>query len=222
MDGWRPSTQTTDPLCSHGWMAFIESGQPGELEARLRRFDGTYRWFLFRASPIPDASGEVVRWCGVNSDIEDRKRAETLAQAEGRRFLETVDGLPALITLMDPTGRLEYANRFALEYFGASLEELQGLPAGDSFHPDDRADVMAAWAESIDSGKPYDQVARQRRADGEYRWVHLRGFPIRDADGRITVWYLLQTDIDDRKTGGNAARRREASARDGSPGAAPP
>jgi len=58
------------------WLSTIAAGQPGEIEARLRRLDGTYRWFLFRASPLRDGSGGIVKWYGTNTDIDDRKRAE--------------------------------------------------------------------------------------------------------------------------------------------------
>jgi PAS domain S-box-containing protein len=73
--------------------ALAVSGDPGELEARLRRFDGEYRWFLLRTSPIAGGSGEVARWCGVATDIEDRKRREKASQArdiEERKWVETL------------------------------------------------------------------------------------------------------------------------------------
>ncbi|MBC8030145.1 MAG: PAS domain-containing protein [Pyrinomonadaceae bacterium] len=56
------------------WRSVLASGEPGEIEARLRRFDGEYRWFLFRATPSFDNDGRVVKWFGTNTDIEDRKR----------------------------------------------------------------------------------------------------------------------------------------------------
>src|SRR5215467_3476206 len=56
--------------------AIFASGEPGEAEARLRRFDGEYRWFLFRAVPLRDGPGTIVKWYGTNTDIEDRRRAE--------------------------------------------------------------------------------------------------------------------------------------------------
>jgi PAS domain S-box-containing protein len=62
------------------WLGLLASGEPGQEEARLRRFDGEYRWFLFRAEPVRDEQGEVVRWYGTNTDIEDRKRAEDKLQ----------------------------------------------------------------------------------------------------------------------------------------------
>jgi PAS domain S-box-containing protein len=59
------------------WQQIMASERLGETEARLRRHDGEYRWFLFRASPLRDDAGNIVKWFGVNTDIEDRKRAET-------------------------------------------------------------------------------------------------------------------------------------------------
>ena len=58
------------------WQRVLASGMPGEAEARLRRHDGHFRWFLFRANPLRDEHGVIVKWYGVNTDIEDRKRAE--------------------------------------------------------------------------------------------------------------------------------------------------
>jgi PAS domain S-box-containing protein len=64
------------------WRSVLASGQPGEIEARLRRFDGVYRWFIFRATPSFDNDGQVVKWFGTNTDIEDRKRAGNLLAGE--------------------------------------------------------------------------------------------------------------------------------------------
>ena len=68
------------------WAAIWESGMRGGLEARLRRFDGEYRWFLFQAVPLRDKSGNIVKWYGSSTDIEDRKRAEEALRESGQRF----------------------------------------------------------------------------------------------------------------------------------------
>jgi len=100
------------------WESICTSGKLGEMEARLRRHDGQYRWFSFRASPILNALGEVIRWYGINTDIQDRRAAEEAQFATEERFRMIVEGLPALVTLMSPAGELEFANRHVLEYFG--------------------------------------------------------------------------------------------------------
>jgi PAS domain S-box-containing protein len=68
------------------WSAIRQSGMPGSLEARLRRFDGEYRWFLFQAVPLRDEPGNVVQWYGSSTDIEDRKRAEAALRESEQRF----------------------------------------------------------------------------------------------------------------------------------------
>ena len=77
------------------WQTLLASGKAGDAEARLRRHDGDYRWFLFRTSPLHDENGDIVKWYGVNTDIEDRKRAEEELRrseamlAEGQRISST-------------------------------------------------------------------------------------------------------------------------------------
>src|ERR1700746_153940 len=68
------------------WAGIWESGMPGGLEARLRGFDGKYRWFLFQAVPLRDKSGNIVKWYGSSTDIEDRKRAEEALRESEQRF----------------------------------------------------------------------------------------------------------------------------------------
>src|SRR5437660_8220491 len=88
------------------WLGLLASGEPGQEEARLRRFDGEYRWFLFRAVPVRDDQGKIVRWHGTNTDIEDRKRAEAALHwseallAGQKRVLEMIakgDALPSIL-----------------------------------------------------------------------------------------------------------------------------
>ena len=105
------------------WRKTIQSARPDEHEARMRRFDGEYRWFLFRCAPLLDESGAVIRWYGTNTDIEERKRAEQalgasekLARGQVEALKSTLDGLamePA------PTRLVEHVLRIIAEQFGA-------------------------------------------------------------------------------------------------------
>src|SRR6266403_3135230 len=88
--GWMVAIHADDLETMTGkWQALLASGQAGEIEARLRRYDGEYRWFLFRAEPARDDHGDTIRWYGTNTDIEERKRAESLLAAE-KRTLEMI------------------------------------------------------------------------------------------------------------------------------------
>ena len=84
--GWTAAVHPEDLSgLSATWKRILASEAPGEAEARLRRYDGDYRWFLFRTNPLRDETGTIVNWYGVNTDIEDRKRAE----AELRRAYDS-------------------------------------------------------------------------------------------------------------------------------------
>jgi PAS domain S-box-containing protein len=199
-EGWQNAIHPDDlPELLNRWRSILTSNALGEMEARLRRSDGEYRWFLFRTRPLTDASGQVTKWCGLNIDIEETRQVEEALHARESHFRLVFDGLPALIILMNPDGDLLRANRHCLEFFRTTLEELQGRGQVHSYHPDDRPRVLAAWKKSLETGQPYVSEGRRRRADGVYRWFHTRGFPLRDAEGHIVLWYSLATDIDDQR-----------------------
>src|SRR5260370_24960765 len=104
--GWTAAVHPDDlDQLTDIWRAQLASGQAGEIEARLRRYDGEYRWFLFRAEPLRDNHGNIFKWYGANTDIEDRKRAESLLAAEKRTLEMIAGGAPLigiLLSLCDP------------------------------------------------------------------------------------------------------------------------
>ncbi len=99
--GWKASIHPEDlGELMDTWLRLLATGEPGEEEARLRRFDGEYRWFLFRAVPVRDERGKIVRWYGTNTDIEDLKRAESLLSAE-KKTLEMIAGGSSLTDVLE-------------------------------------------------------------------------------------------------------------------------
>jgi len=195
------------------WRSVLAAAEPGEIEARLRRFDGAYRWFLFRAIPSFDNDGQVVKWFGTNTDIEDRKRAEVLLAQSEERFRLIVESIPGFVCTLNAAGEVDLLNRQTLEYFGKTTEDLKQWTTSDAVHPDDLPRVIDAWRHAVETGEPYGVELRQRRADGVYRWFQSRALPARDTEGRITGWYMLLTDIDDRKRAEDALRANEQSLR---------
>jgi PAS domain S-box-containing protein len=84
--GWRVAIHDEDSTeLVETWRAAVATGEPFEAEARVRRADGEYRWFLFRAVPLRDELGNIIQWYGTNTDIEDRKQAEEIRTAQGRQ-----------------------------------------------------------------------------------------------------------------------------------------
>jgi PAS domain S-box-containing protein len=119
-------------------------------------------------------------------------------QESEAKFRAAIDGIAGLVAIMAPSGELESVNRQIIEYFGRSVEELKDWGTGDAVHPDDLSRVRESFGTSLAGGIPFHQELRLRRFDGEYRWFENRGAPIRDESGRITRWYCLLTDIEDR------------------------
>ena len=181
------------------WRQLLASGEAGESEARLRRFDGEYRWFLFRAGPLRNDSGKIVKWYGTNTDLEERKRAEEAVRANEQNLRLIVNTIPGLVSTVNAAGEVELINRQLLEYFGKTAGELKNWATSDAIHPDDLPRMIDAWRRASESGQPLDLEIRSRRVDGVYRWFNLRSRPQRDAEGRIVRWFSLGTDIDERK-----------------------
>src|SRR5229473_691514 len=183
----------------NAWLHSIETGEPCDVDQRVRRFDNIYRWFRTNAQPLRDRSGRVIRWYGVATDIEDLKRAEEGLREREQNLRLVVDSIPGLVHTTTAEGELEFVNRQVLDYFGRTLDELKGWATNDFIHPDDLPRVIAAFRSSIETGQPYDVEQRCRRADGAYRWFQVRALPLRDREDHIVRWYTLFTDIDKRK-----------------------
>lgn len=124
---------------------------------------------------------------------------------------EVLDNIPGLVVVLTADGTLEFVNRRVREYFGLTLEELKGWITSDAIHPDDLSHTISTLRHAIKTGQPYGLDDRLRRSDGAYRWFHHDGIPIRDAEGRIVNWYVLFTDIHERKIAEDELRRSEGA-----------
>jgi PAS domain S-box-containing protein len=192
------------------WLAALASGTPVNTEARMRRFDGVYRWFLFLAQPFRDESGTIVKWYGTNVDIEDRKQADEALRASERTLNLIINTIPMLAWSTDPTGFVEFLNRRWLEFTGLSAEQASGFGWSVAIHPDDAKGLIDYWQAALASGTEVDVEARMRRFDGQYRWFLFRASPLRDESGKVVKWYGTNVDIEDRKRADEELRRSEA------------
>jgi len=135
-----------------------------------------------------------------NDDLAERlSRAEEALRAREFSFQLIVDSIPVPVAVTTPSGEVEAVNQPTLEYFGKTFEELRGWKASDVVHPDDLQHTIATQQTAHETGSAYNVESRHRRADGIYRWFNVRGFPLRDTEGRILRWFHLLIDIDDRK-----------------------
>jgi len=182
------------------WHAGLAAGEPFENQARVRRVDGEYRWFLLRNVPLRDKQGRIVQWYGTGHDIDELKGAED-------RLRLVIDTTPALLHSALPDGDIDFFNQRMLDYLGAPLEELCGWRWTNFIHRDDVEQIVSKWRLSLDTGEPFESEARVRRADGEFCWQLHRKVPLRDQAGNIVKWFGSSIDIDDRKRADDALRK---------------
>jgi formate hydrogenlyase transcriptional activator len=182
------------------WLALVEARKPGELETRIRRYDGEYRWFLICVVPQFDADGNLARWFGSNTDIEDRKRAERKLLEDERELRRITDAIPQAIVVQDPSGYPLYSNQATLDYTGLTMQDVISSDfRARIFHPEDLERAREERQAALARGLPFEIEQRARRNDGQYRWFLIRYNPFRDEEGRLVRWYATGTDIDDRK-----------------------
>jgi PAS domain S-box-containing protein len=198
MPNWAPLIHPEDrDAIVEQWRLARQTGAPQENEHRSRRPDGTYRWLKARNSPSFDENGKLVRWYMLLVDIDDRKKAEEALRSSEQSLRILSDTIPGLVITFTPTGELESVNRKVLRDWAAVT------------HPDDYAFTVERLRHSLETGEPFETESRALRADGQYRWFHTRGLPLRDASGAIVRWYYLLTDYDDRKRAEHMIRESE-------------
>jgi formate hydrogenlyase transcriptional activator len=214
--GWRVTFHPEDlEQLMDKWQSLLTSGEPGEIEARLRRFDGEYRWFLIRAVPHRDEEGKIVNWYGSITDIEDRKRAEEKLRQDERELRQITDAIPQTIIVQDPDGTPLYANQAVLDYTGLSIEDVTTSNfRARIFHPEDLDRLREERQAALSRGLPFEIEQRALRKDGQYRWFIIRYNPFRDEQGRLVRWYATGTDIEDRKRTEDRTRNENVALRE--------
>jgi formate hydrogenlyase transcriptional activator len=185
------------------------------MEARLRRFDGEYRWFLIRAAPLRDEMDKIVKWYGSSTDIEDRKRAEEKLRQEERELRRITDAIPQTIVVQDPEGNTIHANQAVLDYTGLTIEDVTTSDfRARIFHPEDIERLRAERQAALSRGVPFEIEQRALRRDGQYRWFLIRYNPFNDEQGLLVRWYATGTDIDDRKRAEERTRNENVALRE--------
>jgi len=201
--GWTVAVHPDDlKLLVDYWQTLMAQGESGQIEGRLRRFDGVYRWFLFRATPSLDENGRVVKWYGTNTDIEERKRAEGALKrseaylAEAQRL--TYTGSCAL----DGTSHeILYWSEEMFRLFG--FDPQQGLPMWDQWvqriHPEDRDKFRMAGDRTFLEKLHCDVEFRIVKPDGTVKHIHGIGHPVLSPSGELVQVVGTMVDITEHK-----------------------
>src|SRR3984893_7450441 len=200
----------------------LPPGKPLENEVRFRRSDGQYRWQLDRGMPLRDEDGNIVKWYGVTTDIEDRKCSEEALQ------LVSSD-------LQDSKAKLEEAQRIAhVGYWEWDLKSNRVIWSDETYriyglrpqeypidiavvrkmiHPEDLESVFRVAEEALRGGLRTDVEHRIIRPSGELRTVHSQGDVKKDASGRTCQMFGTVQDITDRKRAEDKIREQDAELR---------
>jgi formate hydrogenlyase transcriptional activator len=215
--GWKSVFHPAD-IAVHAvkWQASLGTGKPFENEGRLRRAaDGQYRWFLHRAVPLRDESGQIVKWYGTAADIEDLKQAQVKLRQDEEELRQITDAIPLAIFVLNPDGRNMYANRVVLEYTGLTLDDAVKTNFRERIvHPEDVERLRKPRLDALASRLPFENEQRFLGKDGMYLWFLVRYNPLLDEDGKVVRWYATATDIDDRKRSEDRTRNENLALRD--------
>ena len=214
--GWTALTgQTQEEAAGRGWLNAIHpddreqarrrwaealaTGNVYETEYRVAQAGGGWRWTATRAVPVrEEASGRIVEWVGVNTDIHARKLAESALRASQERFRTLAETMPHLVWQTDHRGEPEYMNRRMQAFTGLTPATARGGRWLGLLHPEDAARLAEAWGQALAAGTECDVDARLAAPEGGWRWFRIQSAPVRDAGGRIRQWVGTCTDVEDR------------------------
>ena len=203
------------------WDRAVQDGTPFEIELRVRKLDGTFRWCLGRFNPVRDEEGCILHWYVACTDIEDQKRAaaeqEQLTRAlrkNEEEFRQILELTPLFVTVLGPRRERVYINRLGLDFLGTTLERWREKQPRDELHPDDLELVTSLWKRALSDSLPFECEFRARRSDGVYRWLLARCNSVRDDDGQVLRWYNAFTDIEERKRAEEKLQQENAALRE--------
>jgi PAS domain S-box-containing protein len=207
ISGWR-WTNVMRPEDVEGvvgkWRSSVETGNPFEAEARLRRADGEYRLMLLRKVPLRDETGSIVKWYGSAFDIEDRKRAEDELRKQKEVFQKIFENIPVTISFIGQGGHIEMVNPEWERTLGWTLEEIrkQNLDLFAEFYPDPQYRQWILQLIATSTGDWTDRKVRVR--DG--RVIDLAVAVVHLSDGTSIA---IGREITERKRAEEALRTSE-------------
>lgn len=200
-EGWQDAVHPDDlQICIERWTASLETGDYYEVEFRLKRKDGEYRWHLARANSERAPDGKVIKWFGTNTDIQDRKLAEEALRRNEELFRSIIETTSEWIWAIEAQGRAIYSNPAVERILGYRPEELYGKSLYRLMHKDDRAGVKTRIAYFVEKKCGWaNQVCRWYHRDGSIRYLESNAVPVFDDEENIIGFRGADRDVTERK-----------------------
>jgi PAS domain S-box-containing protein len=203
-EGWNGMFHPEDQAQAWArWNESLATGQPYEIEYRLRHHTGSYRWVLGRALPIRDEAGEIVRWMGTCTDIDDRIAADRALRDSEARLRAILEAVPVGLMFSDQSGRLTGSNHQIVEFLGHDMVESNTIDDYRNdyvgFHTDGRQVESEEYplARALAGEARPELEVQVQRGDGSLRWLRYVAAAIRDEQsGAITGGVVASIDVD--------------------------
>jgi formate hydrogenlyase transcriptional activator len=194
--GWNRAIHPDDlPSLLETWSAIRASGQPGDLNCRVRRFDGEYRFVTAHTVPYRDEQGVIQGWYGCSLDIEEHKQTERQQRSGAQELRGAMDIIGGLIAVIDHDGSALYMNEGLRQYSGLTITDISLKEFRETvMHPAD-GEVYERHPAEIKAGVAFKSVFRLRRHDGQYRWHQVQYNPLRNDENVIIRWYATGIDV---------------------------
>ncbi len=189
----------TDPVAIAEIRNAVKERRECAVELLNYRKDGTPFWNALTIGPVSDASGRVTHLVGVQTDVTQRKQFEEARRDAERRFRVMADSMPQLAWMARPTGLIFWYNQRWYEYTGTAPEQMEGTGWQVVHDPAELPRVMAKFKDAFATEEPWEDTFPLRRHDGEMRWHLSRALPVRDDDGKVTLWFGTNTDVTEQR-----------------------
>ena len=189
----------------------IVAGNPYEMVWRFRRSDGVYLWFQNNGFPVRDTSGQIVSWCVLMTDIDERKRAEDALQKSEERWRTVFENSAIGVALTDLSGCYLATNSAYQNMLGYSDEEINQFTFLELTHEDYRESNWQLVMELIEGKRTQFQIEKQyRRKDGNFIWVRNNVSLVPGTKSMSRFIMALSEDITERKRTEETLRRAQA------------
>ena len=211
--GWLSAVHPQD-AAKHlaNWQQAVASGGPFESEARYRRADGVYRWFLARGVPLRDARGNIQRWYGILVDIEDGKRAEAAVRENEQLLKFVLETLPISAVVTDAAGDIILANAATRCVWAGDIivsgAERRARVKG-FWHSSGKQLSPGEWASAVavsEGREVVNELIDIEAFDGRRKTIENSAAPIRNCDGAIIGAVVVNREVTDRVRAETALR----------------